>query len=240
MAEGEYCGGVDIRYSVTDSSANLVTPGWLEWDPATFTFTVKDTTTVGDIGTYDVEVVQYLHYFSNIESAPAYFKINLVPCNVDSIVFDSARASFVMYTDDNDYNDLTFPTWTSTPDCGYTSSLSLSGLASPFSLTGTWTIAEVADRTKAGSSSTLDWTVTLDAPCTGVCTATFSDESIELHDLCETTSFSAGYGTAPTDMSVVAGSATDSTQTIEKLNDEISNNKGQSDSAYCNGVEFSY
>jgi hypothetical protein len=200
---------------------------------------VKDTTTVGDIGTYDVEVVQYLPYFSNIESDPAVFKINLV-CNVDSIVFAPARASFVMYTDNSDYNDLTFPTWTSTPDCGYTSSLSLSGLVSPFSLTGTWTIAEVADRTQAGSWSTLDWTVTLDAPCTGVCTATFSDESIELHDLCETTSFSAGYGTAPTDMSVVAGSATDSTQTIEKLNDEISIDKGQSDSGYCNGVEFSY
>lgn len=98
-----------------------------------------------------------------------------------------------MYADNGSF-DVNFPTWVQDPDCGYTATLTLNGLAAPFvatdNLDGTWTIAEITNRGSVGAQDNFEWGVSLDA-CTGTCSATFSLEKIELHDLCETTTLVA-------------------------------------------------
>jgi hypothetical protein len=142
---GAYCGGVALRYTVKDSLNNVITPTWLSFNSATFVFTVNSNN-VAHAGRYHVSLEQYLIGFPNITDTNGFY-IDLTTnsaCSVTSIDFANARSPFVMYTDNGSLT-VSFPTWSQTPACGYTATLALTGLASPFVPTnngnGTWTLA---------------------------------------------------------------------------------------------------
>lgn len=93
-----------------------------------------------------------------------------------------------MYIDNGNFL-VNEPSFTQVPNCGYSYSF-VATVASPLTISNngnkTWNISQITDRSLHGTTKNINWALSLTS-CTGLCTLSFSPDTVALTDLCVTT-----------------------------------------------------